>query len=329
MKYTDKMKISDASALVEGALREIKLPAGQLGSLYEPIVYGLNVGGKRLRPGLLLMSAEAFGGEEAIEGAMSAAIGMEMFHNFTLLHDDVMDNSDMRRNRPTVQAKWDVNTAILSGDTMLTLATQKMMAVPDAKLREILDIFNAMAIRIYEGQRLDMDFENREDVDTRAYIEMIGAKTGALLGASARIGAILGGANEKEAAMMERFGYLLGLAFQIQDDWLDVYGDSTTFGKPIGGDINNGKKSYLLLTALESGMPEAAALKAAMEMAPGDTKIRTVTRIYDKLNISETVRKSVLQYSSEAMTALKKSGLSEEAREPFRALVDKLTGRKK
>lgn len=282
-----------------------------------------------MRPGLLLMSAEAFGGEEAIEGAMSAAIGMEMFHNFTLLHDDVMDNSDMRRNRPTVQAKWDVNTAILSGDTMLTLATQRMMAVPDAKLREILDIFNAMAIKIYEGQRLDMDFESREDVDTRAYIEMIGAKTGALLGASARIGAILGGANEKGAAMMERFGYLLGLAFQIQDDWLDVYGDSTTFGKPIGGDINNGKKSYLLLTALESGTPEAAALKAAMEMAPGDTKIRTVTRIYDKLNISETVRKSVSQYSSEAMTALKKSGLSEEAREPFRALIDKLTGRKK
>lgn len=323
------MKLSDASALVEGALREIELPAGELNGLYEPISYGMNAGGKRLRPGLLLMTAEAFGGDKATEGAMPAAVGMEMFHNFTLLHDDVMDSSAMRRNRPTVQAKWDVNTAILSGDTMLTLATQKMMTVPDALLREVLDIFNAMAIKVYEGQRLDMDFETRNDVTTKDYLEMIGAKTGALLGASARIGALLGGADSKAAAQMERFGYLLGLAFQIQDDWLDVYGDSTTFGKPIGGDINNGKKSFLLLTALESGTPEATALKAAMEMAPGDTKIKTVTRIYDKLNLNEKVRKAVSHYSSEALTALKKSGLAEEAREPFRALIDKLTGRKR
>lgn len=323
------MKLSDASALVEGALKEVKLPGGDLAGLYEPVTYGLSSGGKRLRPGLLLMTAEAFGSESAIEKAMPAALGLEMFHNFTLLHDDVMDNSAMRRNRPSVQAKWDVNTAILSGDTMLTLATQNMMQVPDALLRPVLDVFNDMAIKVYEGQRLDMDFETRQDVTTDKYIEMIGAKTGALLGAASKIGAMLGGASDKDAAQMEKFGYLLGLAFQIQDDWLDVYGDSNTFGKPIGGDINNGKKSFLLLTALESGTPEAAALKVAMEMAAGDTKVKTVTRIYEKLNLSETVRKQVNHYSSEALSALKKTSLSDAAKEPFKALIDKLTGRKK
>lgn len=323
------MKLSDASALVEGALQQIKYPSGDLKGLYEPIAYGLSAGGKRLRPGLLLMAAEAFGGEGAVEKSMNAAVGIEMFHNFTLLHDDVMDRSAMRRNRPSVQAKWDVNTAILSGDTMATMATQRMMDVDDAILRQVLDVFNGMAIQVYEGQRLDMDFEHRDDVTTHDYLKMIGAKTGALLGAAARIGAMIGGADAKGAEQMERFGYLLGLAFQIQDDWLDVYGDSTTFGKPIGGDINNGKKSFLLLTALESGRPEAEALKSAMQVAAGDTKVRTVTALYDKLNLSETVRKNVSHYSSEALTALKKSGLPEEAREPFRALIDKLTGRKK
>lgn len=323
------MKLSDAGALVEGALKDIELPKGELAGLYEPVEYGLSAGGKRLRPGLALMSAEAFGGEEAVAKALDAAVGLEMFHNFTLLHDDVMDNSAMRRNRPSVQAKWDVNTAILSGDTMLTLATQRMMNVDDALLRPVLDVFNNMAVKVYEGQRLDMDFETRDDVTREKYVEMIGAKTGALLGASARIGAMIGGADQKSADQMERFGYLLGLAFQIQDDWLDVYGDSTTFGKPIGGDINNGKKSFLLLTALESGTPEAEALKAAMEMAPGETKIKTVTRIYDKLNLNDIVRKEVARYSSEALSALKKANLSDTAKEPFKALIDKLTGRKK
>lgn len=323
------MKLSEAGALVEGALKDIELPKGELAGLYEPVEYGLGAGGKRLRPSLVLMAAEAFGGEEAVGKAMNAALGMEMFHNFTLLHDDVMDNSAMRRNRPSVQAKWDVNTAILSGDTMLTLATQRMTMVDDALLRPVLDAFNDMAIKVYEGQRLDMDFETRDDVTRDKYVEMIGAKTGALLGASARIGAMIGGADQKSAEQMERFGYLLGLAFQIQDDWLDVYGDSNTFGKPIGGDINNGKKSFLLLTALESGTPEAEALKAAMEMAPGETKVKTVTRIYDKLNLSETVRKEVARYSSEALTALKKAKMPDAAKEPFKTMIDKLTGRKK
>lgn len=323
------MKLSDASALIEGALRDIHYPGGEMSGLYEPIAYGLSSGGKRLRPSLVLMAAEAFGGEDAARAAMPAAIGIEMFHNFTLLHDDVMDDSDMRRNRPSVKAKWNVNTAILSGDTMLTLATQQMMQVPDDKLRKVLDTFNDMAIRVYEGQQLDMDFETRCDVTRDKYIEMIDCKTGALLGASARIGAMLGGASDADAEMCDRFGRLLGLAFQIQDDWLDVYGDSVTFGKPIGGDINNNKKSYLLLTALESGTPEADALRSAMQMPAGDSKVRVVKNIYDKLDLAGRVRKEVGHYSSEALSALKKTALSEEAREPFRLLIDKLTGRRK
>ena len=212
---------------------------------------------------------------------------------------------------------------------MLTLATRQMMQVPDSLLRTVLDIFNTMAVRVYEGQQLDMEFENRDNVTSEDYLRMIGDKTGALLGASAQIGALIGGADLKDAARMEQFGMLLGQAFQIQDDWLDVYGDSNTFGKPIGGDINNNKKSYLLLTALASGTPEAEALKSAMEMPAGDSKVRVVTNIYDKLDMSDRVRKEVAHYSSEALKAIKKSGLSEEAREPFKAMIDKLTGRKR
>lgn len=323
------MKMSEYASLVEEALKKQIYPGESLEGLYSPIAYGLSAGGKRLRPALVLMSAEAFGGTAGKERALSAAVGMEMFHNFTLLHDDVMDASDTRRGRPTVQAKWGVNKAILSGDTMLTLAIEKIMDVPDNLLRPILEIFNTMALRVYEGQHLDMEYENRDDITTSQYLRMIGDKTGALLGASARIGALLGGAGESTAERMAEFGEKLGLAFQIQDDWLDVYGDSVTFGKPIGGDINNGKRSYLLLKGLESGTPDSEALRAAMTLASGPLKVKTVTRIYDKLNISDVVRMDVAKYSAEALAVLKHTGLDEAAREPFRTLVDKLTGRRK
>ncbi len=323
------MKFSEYTALVDASLRDISYPGGDLAPLYEPVAYGLSAGGKRLRPVLLLMSAEAFGGEESRRRAMQAAIGIEMFHNFTLLHDDVMDNSETRRGRKSVQAKWDINTAILSGDTMLTLATQCISNVEESLLRSVLEIFNNMALRVYEGQRLDMDYEARTDVSVADYMHMIGLKTGVLIGAAARIGALIGGATPEQAEAMERFGYRLGLAFQMQDDWLDVFGDATTFGKPIGGDINNGKKSYLLLTGLESGRPEADALRVAMQMPPGDTKVKTVTRIYDKLGISDIVRKDVVKYTSDALSALRETGLTDTEREPFKALADRLTGRKK
>ena len=320
-------KISDYSALMEKAIRDITFPGGELASLYEPIAYALSSGGKRLRPSLLLMTADSFGGETA--SAFAAAAGIEVFHNFTLLHDDVMDNSETRRGRQSVFSKWNVNTAILSGDTMLTLATQLISQVPDAILRGVLDAFNSMAIKVYEGQQLDMDFETREDVSLTEYIRMIGDKTGALIGASAKIGALIGGATEAEAEKMYEYGYMLGIGFQIQDDWLDVFGDAATFGKPIGGDINNNKKSYLTLKGLESGGAEAEALAEAMKLPSGDTKVRVVTRLYEKMNISEIVRQEIAGYSAKALAALRSTSLSDEKKEPFRLLVEKLTGRKK
>ena len=320
-------RFSEYSAMVEQAITDLKYPDGELSSLYEPIAYGMAAGGKRLRPSLMLMSCEAFGGEA--ETAIEPACGIELFHNFTLLHDDVMDNSPTRRNRPSVFAKWGANAAILSGDTMLTLATQLISRVPDDKLRSILDIFNSMAIRVYEGQALDMQFESQEDVSDEDYLRMIMDKTGALLGASAQIGALLGGASEEAAKEMYEFGMMLGIAFQIQDDWLDVYGDASTFGKPIGGDINNNKRTFLLLKGLHSESSDATALKEAMGLPAGDMKVKVVRNIYDRLKLSEVGKKEISHYSSLALNALKRAGLAEEQKEAFKALVDKLIGRKK
>ena len=320
-------KFSDYSAHIEKTLRDLTFPGNELAGLYEPVSYSLSAGGKRLRPSLALMAADAFG--NAAERAERPAVGLEIFHNFTLLHDDVMDQSDMRRGRPSVHAKWDVNTAILSGDTMLTLATRCVSDVDDSILRRVLDTFNEMALRVYEGQRLDMDFEKSDKVGLEDYIRMISDKTGALLGAAAKIGALIGGASDKDAEHMAEYGVMLGLAFQIQDDWLDVFGDSMTFGKPIGGDINNNKKSFLLLTALATDTPDATALKEAMKLPAGDTKIKIVTRLYERLDMTRHCREAIAAYSAKALGALKATSLSDDAREPFRLLVDKLTGRKK
>lgn len=312
---------------IEKVLRDLKLPGGSLSGLYEPVSYALASGGKRLRPSLALMAADAFG--DAADKAENVAVGLEMFHNFTLLHDDVMDNSATRRNRPTVHARWDMNTAILSGDTMLTLATQFMAGVDDRILRPVLDTFNSMAIRVYEGQRLDMDFETSDSVTLEDYIRMISDKTGALLGASAKIGALVGGASAEDADRMAEYGEMLGLAFQIQDDRLDVFGDSITFGKPIGGDINNNKKTFLLLSALSENNADSEALREAMKLPAGETKVKIVTRLYERMSMSEKCDKAIAGYSKKSLKALKSTSLSEEKRESFRLLAEKLTGRKK
>ena len=322
-------KISDYSAEAEMALRALKLSEKEPSSLYGPVDYALSSGGKRLRPGLVMMAAESFGGPAALEAAGKPAAGIEMFHNFTLLHDDVMDNSEMRRGRESVWRKWDSSTAILSGDTMLTLATQLVSDVDDSKLRRVLEAFNHMALEVYEGQRLDLDFEKTETVSSDTYIEMIRKKTGALLGAAASIGALIGGASDKDVAAMATYGEMLGIAFQIQDDWLDTYGDSATFGKPIGGDILNDKKTFLLVKAMEAEQGTVDALKVTMKELKGEAKVKAVTRIYDKLNLNEVTRQAVSFYTKQALKALKGTSLSEELKEPFRLLVEKLTGRKK
>ena len=320
-------RISEYSALAEAEIRSIDLPSGNLEGLYAPIAYGMQAGGKRLRPTLMLMTAEAFG--NCPEKALRPAVGIEMFHNFTLLHDDVMDKSDTRRGRPAVHSKWDANTAILSGDTMLTLATKMISEVDDSILRPVLDTFNDQALRVYEGQRLDMDFEKMESVDLDSYIEMIKDKTGALLGASAKIGALIGGASKEDADRMYEFGVMLGVAFQIEDDYLDTFGNADTFGKPIGGDINNNKKTFLMVKALSSGGSNAEALKAALKMPAGATKVKTVTRIYEAMGMASVSKAEAASYSSKALAAIKKTSLSDEAREAYRKLIEKLIGRSK
>ena len=319
--------ISEYASDIESAIKDLKFPDGKYHTLYEPIEYALSAGGKRLRPILTLMGADAFG--DNMSHAIKPAVGIEIFHNFTLLHDDVMDNSDVRRGRPTVHKKYDANTAILSGDTMLTLATQMVAKVEENKLGRVLDSFNDMAIKVYEGQRLDMDFENTDNIDLDLYLEMIGAKTGALLGAAVKIGAIIGGASEKDADLMYRFGVETGLAFQIQDDLLDTFGDPLTFGKPIGGDINNNKKTYLYVSALSQEGETSKALRAAFDIPAGDMRVKAVTRLYEKLGIEEKSRKAVGHYSAKALKALNETSLPEDRKEYFRKFAEKLIGRKK
>ncbi|MCH5228500.1 MAG: polyprenyl synthetase family protein [Muribaculaceae bacterium] len=322
MKTIDEYRIE-----IETAIRNLKLPEGKLDNLYNPIRYALSAGGKRIRPVLTLMAADAFG-QKAPEAVMPA-VGLETFHNFTLLHDDVMDKSEMRRGRLTVHKKFNENTAILSGDTMLTLASQYVSQVPDNLLRVVIDAFNEMAINVYEGQQLDMDFEQQSQIALTDYIEMIQKKTGALLGTCTMIGALIGGASEKDAQKMYEFGLQTGVAFQIQDDWLDTFGDYTTFGKSIGGDINNGKKTYLYVAAFEQDSQTAKALREAYEIPAGDVRVKTVTRIYEKLGINEATKKAVNHYSSLALKALNSTSLDDEKKEVFRKLAEKLIGRKK
>lgn len=319
------LSLSQYSALVDNAIRSMHLPAGNLNNLYSPISYALEAGGKRLRPMLTLMTCEAFGGNPL--NALSAAIGVELFHNFTLLHDDVMDNSPLRRGRASVMAKYGLNTAILSGDTMLSLALRHMMQVPVDKMPAVVQCFNDTAIEVYEGQQLDMDFEKRDDVSLSEYIEMIRLKTSVLLGCAAKIGAIIAGATPQQCTNIYSFAEQLGIAFQIKDDLLDIYGDAATFGKPIGGDILNDKKTYLLLSALESQYKDEI-IKAYTECDP-QSKISSVTAIYNKAGIPQKSEQAITKYTSDAISALRQIGLDNQAIAAFDELAKSLTSRKK
>lgn len=319
--------MSDYRAMLEEEIKSINLPVDRLPGLYEPIVYSLENGGKRLRPILLLMACEAFGGNP--EDARRAALGIEMYHNFTLLHDDVMDRSDLRRGKPTVFKKWGTDTAILSGDVMLTLAGDYMSEVPDSCLRTVLKEFNEMAVGVYEGQQLDMEFEQCDDVTLERYLEMIRLKTSVLLGAACSIGARIGGATDEEARAMYRFGESLGVAFQIQDDYLDVYGDSATFGKPVGGDILNNKKTFLTIKVKELGGANAQALQSAMELPAGDLKVRTVRNIMTAAEMPRVCRKAWDEWSGRAIKSLADTSLDKEAATALKSVVEKLIDRKK
>ena len=256
--------------------------------LYEPIAYELSLGGKRIRPVLMLMAYNLY--QDNVDAILSQVAGLETYHNHTLLHDDVMDKADMRRNKPTVHNVWNENTAILSGDAMLILAYRLMADCPKDKLADVLRVFTETTMEICEGQQWDMEFETRMDVKVEEYIEMIRLKTSVLLAAALKIGAMLGGASDEDAQKLYDFGVKIGLAFQLQDDWLDVYGDPKVFGKNIGGDILCNKKTYMLITALEEADEEQRAVLegwlAAHDYVPAE-KIAAVTALYNEIGVGK------------------------------------------
>lgn len=309
---------------INSAISKIKYPDEPSG-LYEPIKYTLCDGGKRLRPLLTLATCDALGGD--IDGAKNQAIGVEIFHNFTLLHDDVMDNADMRRGKATVHRKWNEATAILSGDAMLTLATQFMTKGDGTKIWDVISLFNTTAMEVYQGQQYDMDFEKRLDVTVDEYLEMIRLKTSVLLGCACKLGAIMAGAFDSEQKAFYKYGVKLGLAFQLQDDFLDTYGDPNIFGKKIGGDILNDKKTWLLISALnEDNSGKLKEIIGNKEIAPKE-KIAQVKSIYDNLNLGNRCKELMEQYATEAIDALKTVGLSDTDLEFFKKMASDAIGR--
>lgn len=302
--------------------------------LYEPIEYTLESGGKRLRPTLALIAAESIinGGlisGTAIDDVMPAALALEIFHNFTLVHDDVMDRAQVRRGRATVHVKWDNNTAILSGDQMLIEAYKQLSLVPADKVPGALRLFNEMATAVCEGQQLDVDFEHMSQVSISDYMTMIEKKTSALLAYAMRIGGFVAGANAAQQEALYQYGLHIGLAFQIQDDILDVYGDPKTFGKAIGGDICCNKKTFLLITALENADAERKAelLQWLMTTDRNEEKIAAVTSIYNHLNVRSAGEAVMEQHTAAALAQLDKLPQN-SATESLRELAEKLATRK-
>lgn len=274
-------------------------------SLYEPIEYILSLGGKRIRPALVLMACNLY--KEEVDAAIKPALGLEVFHNFTLLHDDLMDEADKRRNKPTVHKVWNANTAILSGDAMLIAAYQLIEETAPESLKEILHLFTATALEICGGQQYDMEFESRTDVSEAEYIEMIRLKTAVLLACALKMGAIVGNAPNEDAKALYQFGIHIGLAFQLQDDLLDVYGDTATFGKNIGGDILCNKKTFLLINALRLASEQQRAILNdwihKKEFDPAE-KIAAVTAIYNQLHLKELSEEKIHTYYISAMEYL-------------------------
>jgi geranylgeranyl diphosphate synthase type II len=263
--------------------------------LFEPVEYTLALGGKRIRPCLTLMACNIY--KEEIEDAVNPALGLEVFHNFTLLHDDLMDQADKRRNKPAVHKKWNTNTAILSGDAMLIMAYQLIGKTREPYLKNVLDLFSKTALEICCGQQYDMIFEKRNDVSVEEYMEMIRLKTAVLIACCAKVGAIVGGASEEDAEHLYRFGIYMGLAFQLQDDLLDVYGDAETFGKNIGGDILCEKKTFLLINALalanEEQKAKMAFFKDPTNAYTPEEKIEAYTGVYNQLNIKALTQQKI------------------------------------
>ena len=297
-------------------------------SLYEPIKYVLSMGGKRIRPTLMLLAYNLY--KENPEDILMNACALETYHNYTLLHDDLMDNADMRRGHLTVHKKWNDNTAILSGDSMLVLAFQRMMQCDTKHLKDILDLFTVTALEIGEGQQYDMEFETRNDVKEEEYIEMIRLKTSVLLACALKIGAILADASAEDADNLYKFGEQIGLAFQLQDDYLDVYGDSKVFGKEIGGDITSNKKTYMLINAFnkanDAQRKELTRWVSARDFDRNE-KVDAVTRLYNEIGIDQLAQDKIAYYFAQSKKLLDAVNVPEEKKEELRKYAQKMMKR--
>ena len=317
-------RLTDLQGLINEAIDKLDFPQ-QPADLYEPISYILTLGGKRLRPALLLMACDLFGGD--VENAVQPALAIEVFHNFTLMHDDIMDNAPLRRGQVTVHEKWNANVAILSGDAMMVESNKLMMRVADAILRQVMDVFNETATGVCEGQQIDMSFEQRDNVIIDEYLNMIRLKTAVLLGGTLKIGAIIGGAALADAQLLYDFGVNLGIAFQLQDDILDVYGDPDKFGKQVGGDIISNKKTYLLIKALELAKDHRAHELnnwLTLQLFDVSEKVSAVTGIYNELQIRKYAEEAMHTFADKAFKALDDINLPEERRQYLRQFADSL-----
>jgi geranylgeranyl diphosphate synthase type II len=302
----------------------------EAGKLIDPVKYILSIGGKRLRPVLALMACNLF--IDKIDEAIMPATGLEVFHNFTLVHDDIMDQAPVRRNFPTVHSKWNINQAVLSGDVMAFIANDCFLQTPPRCMLKVFRIFNKAAIEVCVGQQLDIDFEKATIVSQDEYLRMIELKTAVLLAASVKIGATIGGADDKESELLYEFGRNLGLAFQIQDDLLDIYGDVKVFGKIPGGDIISNKKTFLLVKALEIASGEQLKqLHEQFEMKEFDpeTKVKKVLDLYDQLNIKAVTEILANDYINTAFSLLEKIGVDNERKKELAMVASSLIGRDK
>ena len=296
--------------------------------LYEPIEYTLSQGGKRLRPVLLLAGCDLFGGE--CDKAINAAIGIEVFHNFTLLHDDIMDKSPLRRGKETVYKRWNENIAILSGDTMFALAYRYFLNAPHKNMEQILKVFTETAIEVCNGQQYDMNFETADTVSLDEYLSMIRQKTAVLLAGALKIGSLYAECSEKDRNHLYDFGINIGIAFQLQDDLLDAFGDEKTFGKPIGTDIKDNKKTFLFLKTIEQADDKDREILNqwfSRSLDDNKEKISSVLELYKKLNIKETTEKEIENYFSKGLQELEMINVAPEKKKPLYDFVNQLLGR--
>lgn len=318
---------AELKEMVDRAIINLSL-SSEAEKLTDPVKYILSMGGKRLRPVLALMSCNLF--SDKVDGAVIPAAGLEVFHNFTLVHDDIMDQASIRRSFPTVHIKWNFNQAVLSGDVMAFIANECFLQSPAASMLKVFRTYNKAAIEVCIGQQLDMDFEKASQVSNEEYLRMIELKTAVLLAASSKIGALIGESSDKDADHLYEFGRNLGLAFQIQDDLLDVYGDSNVFGKTSGGDIVSNKKTFLLVKSLELATgKQLKRLQIQFQLTDTDPelKIKTVMEIYDNLNIKSITENLAGEYIARSFEHLEKVEADIERKENLRQLATSLIGR--